>query len=161
MASVWKQKEINKSLFKKLSNDINNPLICAIASVRKYGIENSNDLQSFFNNSISKLHDSNIIPNIEKAAKILNNPPKSVLIFGDYDVDGTFSSFMLKNILYSRGCKDIHFFIPHRKLDGYGLNENSIKRLLEQIENKNVELVVFLDCGKFKKRNKNIKRKTQ
>jgi len=147
MKSNWKQKKLNKSTFKSLSESVSDPILCAIASVRDYGIFNANDLNSFIENNLANINDSDIVPNINKIVDIFLNPPKSAYIFGDYDVDGTFSSFMLKNILYSGGCKDVEFYIPHRKIDGYGLNEKSIKNFLDRVGNKKVELIVFLDCG--------------
>lgn len=147
MKTNWKQKKLNTILYKSLLSNIKNPIPCAIASVRDYGIKNIDDFNSFISNDIANLQDPDILPNIEKASDLIKSSPKSVFIFGDYDVDGTFSSFMLKNILYGCGCKDVNFFIPHRKSDGYGLNEKSLSNLLDKTKNKKVELVVFLDCG--------------
>lgn len=147
MKSNWKQKKLNQKLYEHLLPNVKNPILCAIASVRDYGIKNFNDFNSFISNNINNLQNPDILPNIKEASDLLRSPPKSAFLFGDYDVDGTFSAFMLKNILYGCGCKDVKFYIPHRKIDGYGLNENSLSHLLEQTKNQKVELVVFLDCG--------------
>jgi len=147
MTYIWKQKTLNTSLFKNLSTTIKDNLTCTIASVRDYGIKNIHDFNSFINNNLNDLQYPDIIPNINEIVDIFTNPPETVYIFGDYDVDGTFSSFMLKNILYSGGCKDVNFYISHRKTDGYGLNKKSIWNFLDVIESKPVGMVVFLDCG--------------
>jgi len=145
MQKIWKQKIVKKIIYNELINKIDNDVICKIASVRNYPIHNIDDYHKFINNNLSYLNDSDIVPNIDKLENVLLNKSKSVCIFGDYDVDGTFSSFMFRNILYGMGYRDIQFYIPHRKIDGYGLNEKSLYNFMEK--NKNVELVVFLDCG--------------
>jgi len=147
MTSSWQPKTLNKSLFRTLSSDISDPILCAIASVRDYGIQNSQDFYAFIKNDLDHLNSPDIVPNIDKIVDIFTNPPQSAYVFGDYDVDGTFSSFMLKNILYSGGCKDISFYIPHRKTDGYGLNERSLQNFINDAKNKSIGLVVLLDCG--------------
>ncbi|MFW5890969.1 MAG: single-stranded-DNA-specific exonuclease RecJ, partial [bacterium] len=147
MKKTWKQKNINKNLFKKLNKHINDPLLCAIASIRNYGINDYADFESFLDNNIQNLTDPNNIPNVDKIVDLFTSPPNTIYIFGDYDVDGTFSSYMLRNILYSNGCKDVNYFIPHRKSDGYGLNNRSLINFIEKAKHKNIDLVVFLDCG--------------
>lgn len=147
MTKIWRQRPINKKLFKQLYSAISDPILCAIASSRDYGIETPEDFYAFINSDLSNLNSPDIVPNIEKIVDIFCDPPKTAYIFGDYDVDGTFSSFMLRNILYSGGCKDVHFFIPHRKEDGYGLNPKSLDNFIQRANGQDVGLVVFLDCG--------------
>lgn len=66
-----------------------------------------------------------------------------VLVYGDYDVDGVTGSAILHPVLIKIGAKaDVH--IPHRVTEGYGLNRESLKRLVDE---KNYKLVITVDNG--------------
>ncbi|MDR2526842.1 MAG: single-stranded-DNA-specific exonuclease RecJ [Rickettsiales bacterium] len=71
---------------------------------------------------------------------ILNN--EIIGIYGDYDVDGITSTALFKNYLDMIGIKSVPY-IPNRNKEGYGLNIDALKK----IKNKNVNLVVTVDCG--------------
>tara|TARA_B100002052_G_scaffold281171_1_gene289945 strand:- start:457 stop:2148 length:1692 start_codon:yes stop_codon:yes gene_type:complete len=68
---------------------------------------------------------------------------KKILIFGDYDVDGYSSMYMLYDF-FSNLNIEFDYYIPNRHLDGYGPNIKLLKKLLY---NNNYSLVIFVDCG--------------
>ncbi len=68
---------------------------------------------------------------------------KKILIFGDYDVDGYSSTYLLHDYFKNRNINS-NYYIPERLLDGYGPN----KLLLKELINKdNYGLIIFVDCG--------------
>ena len=71
------------------------------------------------------------------------NKNKKILIFGDYDVDGYSSSYILYDYITNLNFR-CDYYIPDRFIDGYGPNVKILKKL---IESKNYDLIFFLDCG--------------
>ncbi len=67
---------------------------------------------------------------------------ESILVFGDYDVDGTASAAVLYGYLKRLGAR-VHYHIPHRLEDGYSLSPQSIER----VKNWGVDLVITVDHG--------------
>ncbi len=65
-----------------------------------------------------------------------------IACYGDYDVDGVTSTVLLSGFLRSAGA-DVTTYIPHRLVEGYGLNGGAVERLAEG----GVNLIVTLDCG--------------
>jgi single-stranded-DNA-specific exonuclease len=76
---------------------------------------------------------------IERA--VMNN--ETVLIYGDYDVDGVTSIVLLQTVLRSLGADAAHV-VPHRLVDGYGLKTEVLERVLAS---RDVRLVITVDCG--------------
>ena len=82
----------------------------------------------------------------EKASKIFLDTvqnKKKILIFGDYDVDGYSSTYLLYDFIINQQMK-CDFFIPDRFKDGYGPNKTLLDKL---IKNNDYNLIFFLDCG--------------
>lgn len=67
---------------------------------------------------------------------------KSILVYGDYDVDGVTSTTIFFSILRRLGAK-VKYHIPHRINEGYGLNPVSIQSLMKA----DFQLLILLDCG--------------
>jgi len=65
-----------------------------------------------------------------------------IACYGDYDVDGVTSTVLLSGFLRAAGA-DVTTYIPHRLVEGYGLNGAAVERLAEA----GVNLIVTLDCG--------------
>jgi len=65
-----------------------------------------------------------------------------ICVYGDYDVDGVTSTALLVSVLRKLGG-NVEFYVPHRLVEGYGLNE----RALEKIAARGARLVVSADCG--------------
>ncbi|MDX1918972.1 MAG: single-stranded-DNA-specific exonuclease RecJ [Candidatus Caenarcaniphilales bacterium] len=66
-----------------------------------------------------------------------------IFIYGDYDVDGTTSTALLYDALQKLGA-DVHYYIPHRLTEGYGLNSNAVVRLRST---EKAKLLITCDCG--------------
>ncbi|MCG7500507.1 single-stranded-DNA-specific exonuclease RecJ [Tenacibaculum sp. Mcav3-52] len=109
------------------------------------GIETFDDAKHFFRPSLSDLHDPFLMKDMEIAVQriekaIINN--ENILVFGDYDVDGTTAVSLLSSYL-----KTIHpniaTYIPDRYEEGYGVSFQGI----DFAEDNGFSLIVALDCG--------------
>jgi len=86
------------------------------------------------------------IPDMNKAftrIKSAIDKEEKILIYGDYDVDGTSSVALLYRAFSMIGVS-VSFYIPNRLHEGYGLNKNAIKKIRED---EKVDLMITCDCG--------------
>lgn len=108
-------------------------------------IKTYKDAEEFFNPDITKLHDPFLMKDMEKAItrieKALANDEK-ILIYGDYDVDGTTAVAVTYSFFKERHSK-IRYYIPDRYGEGYGISFKGI----DYAANNNFTLVIALDCG--------------
>lgn len=101
-------------------------------------------IRSFFTPQLSDLHDPFRMLNMEKAVERLQRAVEKnqrIMIFGDYDVDGTTSVALVYSVLKQYASVD--FYIPDRYEEGYGLSYQGIDRALEN----GCSLLIALDCG--------------
>ncbi len=109
------------------------------------GISDFNLAKEFFRPDLNLLHDPFLMKDMDKAVTriitAINNKEK-ILVYGDYDVDGTTSVALFYSYLKSIGA-DAWYYIPDRYTEGYGI---SFKGIDYAKENK-YALVVSLDCG--------------
>lgn len=101
-------------------------------------------IRSFFTPELNDLHDPLLMLNMAEAVDRLDRAIESeerILIFGDYDVDGTTSVALVYSVLKEVASVDYH--IPDRYEEGYGLSYKGIDIALE----KGCKLLIALDCG--------------
>ena len=109
------------------------------------GISSVEEAHKFFHPSLKDMHDPFLMPEMDKAVNRLNKAMGSkekLLIFGDYDVDGTTAVALVYKylrIFYSH----IDFYIPTRDDEGYGIS----KRVIDEAAENGVRLIIILDCG--------------
>jgi len=119
------------------------PVICQILAQRN--IENYDEAKSFFRPRLSDLHDPWLMKDMDKAvARIMSavNNKEKILVFGDYDVDGTTAVASMFSFL-ERIHSLTDFYIPHRYKEGYGISKAGI-----DFANENgFSLIISLDCG--------------
>ena len=109
------------------------------------GITNREEAKSFFEPSLDKLNDPFLMRDMEKAIERIEEAranDERMLIYGDYDVDGTTSVALVYGFLRHFHNK-IHFYIPDRKTEGYGISSQGIDWAVE----KGCTLMISLDCG--------------
>jgi single-stranded-DNA-specific exonuclease len=109
------------------------------------GITSFEEAKHFFRPNIRHLHDPFLMQDMEKAIlriekAILNN--EKILIYGDYDVDGTTSVAVVYQFFKKR-YENISFYIPNRYTEGYGISTVGIDYAAEN----NFSLIIALDCG--------------
>lgn len=132
----------------EFANDIQDelnipPEIAHLLSIR--GIDTYEKAKSFFRPEKVKLHDPFLMKDMEAGACRLSTAIRNhetVVIYGDYDVDGTTAVSVLYTFLKSFGL-NVYYYIPHRFKEGYGINPEGIQFSLE----KNADLIVSVDCG--------------
>jgi single-stranded-DNA-specific exonuclease len=110
------------------------------------GIESADDYRRFVAPSIEDLHDPAGIHGIAEACERIERAVRdheTILIYGDYDVDGVTSIVLLQTVLRTLGADAAHV-VPHRLVDGYGLKLEVLERVLVE---RAVKLVITVDCG--------------
>lgn len=127
-----------------LSKEINvNPTLANMLVNR--GVDTFQKAKDFFRPDLDKLHDPLLMKDMDKAvirlASAIENEEK-ILVYGDYDVDGTTSVAMMYGYL-SRFYPHLDFYIPDRYKEGYGISEKGVRFAAEN----NFKLIISLDCG--------------
>lgn len=109
------------------------------------GLKTEEEVYSFFNYSLKKLHDPFLMKDMKKAVERIKQAiekQEKVMIFGDYDVDGTSATALIYDLLQKIGAK-VSYTLPDREKDGYGMKDYFISRFAEE----GVNLVITVDCG--------------
>ncbi|MFH2018369.1 MAG: single-stranded-DNA-specific exonuclease RecJ, partial [bacterium] len=92
------------------------------------------------------LHDPFLFKDMPKALDIIFKAiedQKNIVVHGDYDADGVCAAAILITALKKFGAKNTSVFIPHREIDGYGLNAKTVELFKDQ----NIGLIITCDCG--------------
>jgi single-stranded-DNA-specific exonuclease len=109
------------------------------------GIETFEAAEAFFRPKLEDLHNPFLMKNMDLAVnrleKAIQNQEK-ILLFGDYDVDGTTAVALLYGFLKNY-CPSIDFYIPDRYTEGYGISFQGI----DYAEKNQQTLIIALDCG--------------
>ncbi len=110
------------------------------------GITTLTQAQKFFNPSLSDLHDPFLMKDMDVAVRRIDQAIKNgekIMIYGDYDVDGTTAVSLMYSFLRKIGHEQLMFYIPDRYNEGYGVSIKGIERAHAE----GVGLVITLDCG--------------
>ena len=114
------------------------------------GINTVESAEDFFNPDINKLHDPFLMKNMDIAVERLSQAiikNEKILVYGDYDVDGTTAVALLysflSEIIGADYKKYIEYYIPDRYTEGYGISDQGI----EYCHQNNFKLLISLDCG--------------
>ncbi|HKV33817.1 MAG TPA: single-stranded-DNA-specific exonuclease RecJ [Pyrinomonadaceae bacterium] len=119
------------------------PILAALLINRGYGEELA--ARSFLSPSYDQLHEPYLMLGMREAVARLKHAIETqepVLIYGDYDVDGTTGTAILLRALKLLGAKT-GFHIPHRFTEGYGIQQPALERAFAE----GYKLVVSVDCG--------------
>ncbi|MDG5768237.1 single-stranded-DNA-specific exonuclease RecJ [Balneolales bacterium ANBcel1] len=109
------------------------------------GISTFDDARLFFRPSLSQLHDPFLMKDVDSGSDRLATAIRSnekVVVYGDYDVDGTTATAIMYTFLKNFGV-DVQYYIPHRFKEGYGIGEDGIDFAAENSST----LIVSVDCG--------------
>lgn len=134
------QEKIQNELTEKLK--INPSLIRLLV---QRGIATYDDAYHFFVPDLNRLHDPFLIKDMDIAIERLNKAfrnKEKVLVYGDYDVDGTTAVSLVYNFL-KKVTSDLGYYIPDRYDEGYGISTKGI----DYAEENGFSLVIALDCG--------------
>lgn len=121
-----------------------NEILCRILVQR--GITTYDAAKAFFRPNLSDLHDPWLMKDMEKAVNRVQRAlgREKILVYGDYDVDGTTAVACLYQFLREHGDPAlVDFYIPHRYREGYGISRAGI----DYAHANGFRLIVSLDCG--------------
>ena len=144
MGKRWEIKIADSSLVKDLAKELNVSEIVAYLLVLR-GVTTFQDAKLFFRPEIEHLHNPFLMKNMQQAvARIEDAIAKNqkILVYGDYDVDGTTSVAMMYSFL-KKFNQNIEYYIPCRYEEGYGISLKGI----DYAKDNNFELIIALDCG--------------
>jgi single-stranded-DNA-specific exonuclease len=119
------------------------PLVCRLLVQR--GLSDPNAIPPFFNPSLAGLHDPFLMRDMDRAVERLDRALQNgerILLYGDYDVDGTTSVALLYTFL-SGFYRNLDYYLPDRDREGYGVSIDGV----EYARSTRCSLVVALDCG--------------
>ena len=134
------QREAAKSLAKEIGIS---PILCRLLQER--GITSAAEAKRFFRPQLNELHDPFLMNDMNRAVERLNQAmgrKERILIYGDYDVDGTTAVALVYKFL-QQFYSNIDYYIPDRYNEGYGVSKQGIDYAYET----GVKLVIVLDCG--------------
>jgi len=109
------------------------------------GIETFEEAKNFFRPDLNDLHDPFLMKDMEKAVARIEEAvenQENILVYGDYDVDGTTSVALMSSYLLSF-YPNVATYIPDRYDEGYGISYKGI----DFAEDNNFSLIIALDCG--------------
>jgi len=135
----------NPTLVEQLSTAINvNKILSGILVQR--GISHFDIAKKFFRPQVSDLHNPFLMKGMDKAIERIEEAiakGEKILVYGDYDVDGTTSVAIVFDFLSQRYANNVDFYIPDRYTEGYGISFMAI----DWASNNYFSLIIALDCG--------------
>jgi single-stranded-DNA-specific exonuclease len=145
MEKYWKIKECsNKAEIDKLAAELNIESVMTNLLVQR-GITNFELAKAFFRPSLENLHDPFLMKDMDAAIDRLDaaiEKGERILIYGDYDVDGTTSVALTYSFL-RKFYNNLDYYIPSRYAEGYGVSFQGIDYASEH----KITLIIALDCG--------------
>lgn len=146
MIKRWKLKTADEEKVIALQQALKiNPVLCRTLVSR--GIESFDQAKNYFRPQLTELHDPWLMKDMDKAVeRILGavEQEEKILVFGDYDVDGTTAVACMYLML----CKIydpsyVNYYIPHRHREGYGISKAGI----DYAKDNGYTLIISVDCG--------------
>ena len=144
MQKRWNLKKANEEEVLALHESLKiHPALCRILIQR--GFDTFEKAKSYFRPQLSHLHSPWLMKDMDIAVMRIEeaiNNKKNILVFGDYDVDGTTAVACVYRFLKNQ-YHNVEFYIPHRYKEGYGVSKAGIDFAKEN----NYTLIISLDCG--------------
>ncbi len=145
MSKRWVTRECDRQdLVEKLANSLNIDAVLSTLLVQR-GITSFPEARDFFRPSLDNLHNPFLVKDmdlaIERIERAFENNER-ILVYGDYDVDGTTSVALVFSFL-KKFHQNIDFYIPDRFTEGYGVSFEGV----DYASKTNVGLIIALDCG--------------
>jgi single-stranded-DNA-specific exonuclease len=109
------------------------------------GMNDPAEARRFLDSKLADLRDPNLLPGCLQAAERIYQVIRQggrIVIYGDYDVDGMTGTALLRQCLHLLGA-NASYYVPHRIDEGYGLNQEAVRRLAAE----KAQLIVTVDCG--------------
>jgi len=141
---IWDIQEYNKEKASCLAAELGiSPLVTGILLER--GMQDVAAMRNFLYGSSEPFHDPFLLKDMQRTVARVEAAlaaGEQITVYGDYDVDGITASSLLYIYLKQRGAK-VSTYIPKRKSEGYGLNDEALRTIAES----GTTLVITVDCG--------------
>ena len=129
---------------RSLATELNvHPTLASLLLQR--GVDSLPKAKAFFRPSLDQLHDPFLMKGMAKAVEAVEKSianGEKILIYGDYDVDGTTAVALVFGFL-KKIYPDVDYYIPDRYTEGYGLSQAGLQHAIDH----HYKLVITLDCG--------------
>ena len=142
--NIWQPTEDERVCCKRLQQELSISEPSALLLVKR-GISTGDEAREYIRPSLDQLHDPSLMRDMDEAVKRLKRALEQgerIMVYGDYDVDGTTAVALVYSIL-SRRTSNLEFYIPDRYTEGYGISYKGI----DQAQADGCTLIVALDCG--------------
>ncbi len=142
--ALWLLPEPDAADWSALAQELSLPVL-AVRLLAQRGFLTADAMRSFLAPRLEDLHDPMLLPDIEPAVDRIVRAiqgKERILVFGDYDVDGTTGTALLVRVFAELGAQT-GSYTPHRAREGYGLSETGIR----QAKDEGYSLIVTTDCG--------------
>lgn len=143
MTKVWNLRKYDEDVVKEYCKRFNiSSVLAKLLIAREVKID---DVDKYINTTLEDLYDPFLMKDMDKLVDrvlLAKENNEKVIIYGDYDVDGVTSITILYSFLKELGL-DVHYYLPDRMEEGYGLNKEALLR----IKNNGYSLVITVDCG--------------
>ena len=144
MDKIWIIQNADQQAIQQLAEQLQvTPVVAGLLWRR--GLRSLESAQDFFNPSLDAMHDPFAMKNMQAAVDAIIqriHSHKPIVVFGDYDVDGTTAASALTLFLQTVGAK-VTYYIPDRDLEGYGVSLKGI----DYAESLGSDLIITCDCG--------------
>ena len=141
----WTVKPADEDVVSGLQSVLHiHPALCRILALR--GVRNYEEARLFFRPELSHLHDPYLMKGMKRAVDRINTAiewHERIMVYGDYDVDGTTSVALVYSFLKEHYKGDLSYYIPHRYREGYGISKQGI----DFAHGNGYTLMITLDCG--------------
>lgn len=141
----WTLKPADEEVTKHIQEALNiHPALCRMLAQR--GVSDFDTAKTFFRPELSHLHDPFLMKDMQQAVQRITDAiewHERILVYGDYDVDGTTSVSVVFSFLRNQYEGDLGYYIPHRYREGYGVSKEGIDYAKEH----GYTLMITLDCG--------------
>ncbi len=145
MEKRWKIKpQVDETISNRLASELSIDIVLADLLVQR-GITNYDEAKKFFRPSLTELHNPFLMKDMDKAVARLEfaiQKNEKILVYGDYDVDGTTAVSLVYTFIKSR-YSNVDFYIPDRYVEGYGISFQGI----DFAKANDFNLIIALDCG--------------
>ncbi len=140
----WDTRELDESCVRALRGALSLTTLAARVLAAR-GIKDPQEAKQLLRCDLGALHDPFLMPDMDRACERIHaamEKKEKIAIFGDYDVDGITSTYILKQYFLSYGVQCAHY-IPDRIKEGYGVNLDAVNRLIDE----GVTLIITVDTG--------------
>jgi single-stranded-DNA-specific exonuclease len=144
MENTWKVKPTKEKEAQNLIDELGISPMTAILLTNR-GIDEPDEAKKFLACDLNDLHSPLLLKDMKKAITRIKetiSKKEKIMIFGDFDVDGTTGTYILVETIKLIGGKVEHYF-PNRLTDSYGLNNKAIDYAIDN----GISLIVTVDCG--------------